>query len=332
MRKNNIVLKVLNSFIFVSFFVTSLYSAQNKQVLLKNIWDNIGYSNAKNVMLSGATTAVGKGYSSLFTNPAGMATNYAVGIYASSVALEHNNEMGAGKNNLATTKEIKGNDIPRYGIFYKYLALEVQKDVHQAIGFAYGLETSFGIFSLGANIVKDKTTIKNYKDFGRGDYKIVGFQWQKSYIDVDGFYAFYFGYSKKSQGVKKQPGELIYTSSPIVQRLGLGFETNIYSTTVLLSLDQSSQSFKNIDDKLDITAIGIKWMIFDGFSLAVGHSVGKYSTDLNLDDYTTDSFGFELGLWQINLAAALLHKEVNDKKGKLYEEENSLHIDISIAF
>ena len=333
MKNNNLKNLVLKSLLSISILTTSLY-AQDDQKLLENAWINIGYSNAKDTMLSGATTATGKGYSTLFTNPAGLATNYAVGLYYSDVQLEHKNDTGSTNENtsLAKTSEVNIGDNPTFGLFYKYLVLESKAKVHNALGLAYGLETDYGLFSLGVNVVKDATTEENYKDYGTGDYNTVGFQWQKSFVDIDNFYAFYFGFSKKGQGVQKLEDVQIYRVSPIVQRIGFGFETNLFTTTILVSLDQTTQTWKHLDDSLSTKAIGIKWVPFSGFSIGLGHSSSDYTTDVIFDSATTNSIGLEFGLWQANIAIAVLQKEVLDKAGNVYIQENSMHADISFAF
>ena len=169
--------------LLAGLLATTLYGADDqKEILLENSWINIGYSNAKDVMLSGATTATAKGYSALFTNPAGLSTNYAAGLYMRSAQVEHKNSTGAldEESALATTKEIDAGDNSAIGLFYKSFIIESKADIHNALGFAYGMETNYGLFSLGFNYVTDETNVENYLDHGTGDYYTVGFQWQKS--------------------------------------------------------------------------------------------------------------------------------------------------------
>ena len=328
-------------FLATSLLSTSLFS--NDQILLENAWVNVGFSNAKDTMVSGATTATGKGFSSLFTNPAGLATNYAAGLYISSTTLEHKNATGSGnkKNALATIFEIKPADVMAVGIFYKSLVIEMKPNIHNAVGIAYGLETSYGLFSLGANYVMDETSVSNSSDadaidynrrFATGDYYTVGAQWQKSFVGIDDFYALYFGYSQKGQGVSIIPGEQIGRVSPLVTRIGVGVETNMFASTVLLSIDQISQSWSHINDTYDTTAIGLKWMMFDGFALALGTSTSTYSTEVDLKSSSTMSFGLEFAAWKTNVAIAALQKEVLNNAGDVYIQENSVHADISFAF
>ena len=333
MKTNNLKTILFKNILAIGVLTTSLYSA-DKQILLENAWVNIGYSNAKDTMMSGATTATGKGYSALFTNPAGMSTNYALGLYVHDTQLEHKNDTGSSdeSNSLAKTGETKLGDNTTFGLFYKYLIVEKKQNVHTALGLAYGYETNYGLFSLGVNMVKDDTTKENYKDFGTGDYKTVGFQWQKSFIGIDDFYAFYFGFSKKGQGVKQFDDVLIYIVSPIVQRIGVGFETNVFNGTVLISLDTISQSWTHLSDSLDTTALGLKWMPFGGFSVALGHSESTYNTAVDLKSNTTNSVGLEFAAWSTNIAIAVLQKEVLDGAGDVYIQENSVHTDISFAF
>ena len=331
--RNNIVKKMLKTLSFILVLSSSSYAA-DERVLLENAWVNIGYSNAKDAMMAGATTSTGKGYSALFTNPAGMSTNYAVGLYLRSGQLQHKNSTGAisGSSSLAKTDETLFADNLAIGIFYKYLILEKKSNIHTALGAAYGLETNYGLFSLGVNYVKDDTSLDNYKDFGTGDYYTGGFQWQKSFIGIDDFYAFYFGFSKKGQGVSQFSGEKIYRVSPIVQRIGFGFETNVYSTTALVTFDIVSQSWSHLSDTLDTKSLGIKWMASDSFSLALGLSKSDYSTQVNLKDSTTVSFGIEFAAWKTNIAIAALNKEVLDNANDVYIQEDSIYADISFAF
>jgi hypothetical protein len=330
-----------------AFLVASVLSTSTlaEDVLTKNRWLNIGYSNAKDVMLSGATTATIKGYSALFTNPAGLATNYAAGMYVHTSNVNQKNPTSDniisndnGDENLATTQELDPADNMTVGLFYKSFVAEIKPDVHQALGVGYGFETNYGLFSFGANYVTDQTIVdeennKNYLNYGMGDYYTAGFQWQRSFIGIDDFYAVYFGLSQKGQGVSNQPDEQIaYVVSPTVQRFGLGLETNMFASTVLLTLDMSEQSFKDIDDKLSTQAVGLKWMIWSGFSLGLGASNGAYTTDLNIDTVETLSVGIETVIWQMNLAVAALQKTVKDVDGDTYSKNENIHIDISFAF
>ncbi|MCK5294091.1 MAG: hypothetical protein KAJ49_05515 [Arcobacteraceae bacterium] len=332
-KNNNFKKLLLKSLLSISILSSSLYSADDR-VLLENAWINIGYSNAKDAMLSGATTATSKGYSALFTNPAGLSTNYALGLYLRTGQLEHKNSTGATEedSSLAKTSEVVASDNLAIGIFYKYLLVESKANIHNALGLAYGFETNYGLFSLGFNYVIDATSVENYKDFGTGDYQTVGLQWQKSFVGIDDFYAFYFGFSKKGQGISKFEGENIYRVSPLVQRIGFGFETNVFTTTALVTYDITSQSWHHLDDTLDTTALGLKWMIFDGFSVALGMSQSEYTTKVNLKENSTISFGLEFAAWSTNIAIAALQKEVLDGTNDVYIQENSIHADISFAF
>ena len=325
--------RIVKNFLIVIILSTSLYGTTD-EILLENSWINIGYSNSKDVMMSGATTATGKGYSALYTNPAGLATNYAVGIYSHSSYMARKNPTGSlnDENALATTKEIEMADNQAIGVFYKSLILETKPDRSITAGLAYGLETKYGLFSLGANYVKDETTVENYLDYGTGDYYTLGFQWQKSFIGIDDFYALYFGYSQKGQGVNIIEGEQIGRVSPKVQRIGIGAETNIFTTSLLLSVDMVEQSWNHIDDKLTTQALGLKWMLWSGFSFAIGASNSIYTTDLNLKDSITLSAGFEFAIWQMNIGIAVLQKEVKNNAGDVYMRDENAHIDISFAF
>lgn len=338
--------KIFAPFLFGALLMgQSLYASttQEEQILLENAWVNIGHSNAKDVMMSGATTATSKGYSSLFVNPAGLFSNYAWGVYAHTSNVEHKNPTGATNDSkeLVTTQEVDFGDNMAVGIFYKHLVLEAKPDVHNAIGLAYGLETEYGLFSVGANYVIDetkvaKTTTTNeidkYRTFATGDYYTAGVQWQKSFVGIDDFYALYLGFSQKGQGVNIVEGEQVVRVSPIVQRAGIGLETNLFSSTVLLTYDMSSQSWSHIEDKLDTQAVGLKWMPWSGLALGFGTSKSTYTTGVDLDSASTISAGVEMAIWRVNLAVAALKKEVLNKAGDIYMEDNNIHLDLSFAF
>lgn len=325
--------KSFKSLIVAGVLSTSLYGASN-EILLENAWINIGYSNAKDVMLGGATTATGKGYSALYTNPAGLSTNYALGAYFHSSQMKHQNATGSQneENALATTQELAIADNTAVGLYYKSVVLEMRPNRSKALGAAYGLETEYGLFSLGLNYVQDDTTVDNYLDYGTGDYQSVGFQWQKSFIGVDDFYALYFGYSQKGQGVNVVAGEQVARVSPKVQRIGFGVETDVLQSTLLFSFDTVEQSWSHLSDKLNTQALGLKWMIWSGFSTGLGVSNSTYTTDVDLKDSQTLSLGFEFGFWQMNIGLAYLQKEVKNNAGEVYIKDENIHADISFAF
>lgn len=208
----------------------------------------------------------------------------------------------------------------------------MKPDVHNVAGVAYGLETDYGLFSLGVSYLSDATTIDNYKTFGTGDYYTGGFQWQKSFIGLDSFYALYFGASMKGVGVVEFPGEQISRVSPKVQRVGFGVETNLGETTLLVEYDNVTQSWNSIDPELTTQALGMKWMMGSGFALGLGYSQSIYTSDLNLKDKTTMSLGLEIALWNVNIAIAALQKDVHNNSDEIYMQDTSLHADISFAF
>jgi hypothetical protein len=318
-------------FILVGFLSVSSFA---KDVLTKNHWMKLSNSSAKTAMLSGANTAIAKGYSSLYKNPAGLATNYALGLYINTNELEHQNSTGSTSKDtaLATTAQEDLGTFVSAGLFYKYFMVDFKQDVHYAAGMAYGFESDYGLFSFGGSYLIDNTILTNYDTYATGNYYTLGFQWQKSFIGIDEFYAIYFGVSKKGQGVHEQIDEPIgYVVSPIVQNIGLGLETNLYSTTLLLSFDNTVQSFNNIEDTMTTNALGIQWMITNKVSLALGGSLSTYKTQLNLKENLTYSAGVELGFSTFNMAIAVLQEEISDIS-EVYIKNNSLHTDISFAF
>lgn len=322
--------KILKIYLATLCLISTSLNAESDDVLLENSWMNVGYSNAKDAMLSGATTATAKGHSSLFSNPAGLATNYAWGAYIKGSVINHQNSTGT-DNNLATTKEVLPNETAVSGIFYKSLVLEANS-AHIAVGLGYGYESRFGLFSLGANYLWDQTNEENYLTLATGDYYTAGFQWQKTFVDSSDFYAVYFGASMKGQGVKEFTDEQIVRISPVVQKIGLGLETNLGTTTLLLTYDLSRESWNHIDDQLNTQAYGLKLMLLNGLSFGAGMSQGGYITDVDLKDSSTYSAGLEFSLWKVNAAVAYLAKEITNSAGDVYIKEDMALADISIAF
>lgn len=342
---NNNIKTSFKYLLSTSLLITSLNAASTdtqEDILLKYGWMNLSNSSAKDVMMSGATTATAKGYSALFANPAGLSTNYAAGLYLRSSQMEHKNDSGSSdeENSLVMTQEVEVGDAPAVGIFYKSLIVEMKPDVHTAIGLAYGLETRYGLFSLGINYVIDDSTpsadseeLDMYKTFATGDYYTAGIQWQKSFVGIDDFYAIYLGYSKKGQGANIQEDEQIGAIvSPVTTKMGIGLETNMFTTTVLLTADLSTQEWLDIDATKDTTAFGLKWMLFDGFSIAGGTSTTTYTTGVDLNEASTVSAGIEFSAWSMNVAIAALQQEVLNNADDVYIEETSAHVDVSFAF
>jgi len=322
---------MLRKFI-ISTLIASIGFAENTTVLVKHLWNDINYESTKNTAMAGATTATTKGYSALFINPAGLSSNYAVGIYAKASNVTHSNNSGSGEeDDQVVTEEVAFGDGMAIGLFYKYLVAEVFSDRYSAVGFGYGIDTRFGLFSLGLSQYKDDTLDTNYRKYGKGDFKTYGFQWQKSFIGIDGFRAWYVGLSVKEQGVNiDHKDTLLVTTSPLIKRLGVGYETNIGTHTMLFTFDRQEQSFLDISDTLLINAVGWKWIMGDGFALSAGMEKGTYQNSL-FKDRTNIGLGMEFVLWQMNFGLSANIKEVNNEEG-LYSKDEVLHIDFAIAF
>ena len=325
--------RIINSILTLSVF-TTLLNAASEDLFLENSWMNVGFSNAKDAMLANATTATAKGYSSLYTNPAGLSTNYALGIYSTGSLLSRSVATGE-EGEFSTVAEIESYAI---GAFYKSLLIEYKQDIHTAVGLGYGYESQYGLFSFGANYVKDETTVDNYLTYGTGDYYTLGFQMQKTFLDIDDFYALYFGASMKGQGVKQVDAEQIVRISPLVQRVGVGVETNLFKASILVTYDLSKQYWHHLPYELNTQAIGIKLMLLSGLSLSVGMSSSGYiissadATRVDLNNKKTTSAGLEFSLGTVNVAVAFLQKDVYNNANDISIQEQNAYADVSIAF
>ena len=297
-------------------------------VLIRHNWVDLSFVSSKEGLMAGATTATAKGYSALFVNPAGIGSNYAAGIYYKTVTLETKNE------NKEVIREIEQKDTAIYGAYYKYFVVEHNSKLYSAAGLGYGYESRFGLFSAGVSYSKDNTASSEEEKrqiFAKGDFYTFGVQWQKSFVQAEDFYALYIGASIKGKGINMPSDKKVGVASPKITRFGLGFETNIYATSLLLSIDINKQEWSDISEKLSITAYGAKWMIFDNFAISYGISEGTYSSD-KFDKTKTVGGGVELGFALYTFSAAALKKEVTDKDGNVFLEENSVHLDASLSF
>jgi hypothetical protein len=316
--------------LLILLFSSISLSAESK-VLLKHKWQNISYENAKDSIMAGATTATAKGYSALLSNPAGLGSNYAVGLYARATIAQRSID------NDTTINDKLGEGEEAIGLFYKHFIVEKATDVHTAMGFGYGYETNYGLFSLGVTRVKDETTgfdtEGNSLERGTGDYDVYGFQWQKSFIGIEDFYAVYFGYAVKGLGLNLSTQRHVGVVSPLVKKLGVAFETNIYSSSILISYDKADESWQGDDalvGTISYVGYGLKWMVWDGFAISLGQNTGTYSGNAGIKDVVTQGAGIEISFWQVNVSIAATVKETT--MDSYIVKDESAHVDISFAF
>jgi len=314
--------------------LTCILGASHADIVpVYNNWINSSFAGSKNAITAGATTATAKGYNAILSNPAGLSTNYNVALYAKTVTVERKDNDG----NAITKYDNMGTNLS-IGILYDSFAIETRLNDYVVFGGAYGYESSYGLFSIGASYLMDQTDITDNgdisnKEFATGDYSTVGLMWQKSFIDEDDFYALYFGLSTKSYGNYSgttQPGVNLKYSSPKRTSYGLGFETNVFTTSVLVTYDISKEEGQG-GVTLDGTSYGIKWLIAEKFALAGGISNQTFS-DGELDTIETIGAGVEFGLWGLQSNLSATQRTINAKQVTNNLSENAIHLDVAFVY
>jgi len=310
---------------------TALYGGES--MLVYNNFMNLGLADAKNAIMGGATTATAKGYSAILSNPAGLATNHNITIYTKTVYVDRQSESGG-----ETIKEFKPENQIAVGGLYDYLAVEYKLDDYVAGGFGYGLESDYGLFSLGISYLSDLTDITKLdetadNEFATGDYMTLGFMWQKTFLSSEDFYTVYFGVSQKASGEYSGSKDVnMALISPEKLSYGLGLETNIFSTSVLVTVDSYSKSFKSTSASADGLAYGVKWMLWEKFAIAGGMCNETYSSAGDLDSVDSFGGGVEFGFWWFHFNASYLNRAVTFKDNAKNLKEDSMHLDISMVF
>jgi len=187
---------------------------------------------SKDAMMAGATTATTKGYNSLYTNPAGLGSNPFFGIYLKTIA--NYTKSSNIDDNLVTIDSYPSWSFDEFGLIYRWIALDYNAYKY-AGGFGYGYANKYGLFSFGASYNYDDIDTSSSNDYAykisqaTGNFYVLGFQYQKSFIAPDSFWAIYFGSSYKSSGKNNTQNAKIVVLSPKIFSVGLGAETNIYS-------------------------------------------------------------------------------------------------------
>lgn len=325
-----------------SFLTTLLYSSlycASDYVPIYNIFKNLTYEDSKNSITAGANTATAKGYAALGSNPAGLSTNYNATVYLKTLV------AGDITNSDGVTKDIETGKFA-LGAIYDSYAVEVAPDNYLLFGAAYGRESIYGLFSIGFSYKSDQTKLGDVDqtqgdnidkiESATGDYLTYGLMWQKTFLTGEDFYAFYFGYSYKNSGLNTSNKDvnLPYRSASR-RNIGLGFETNVYDTTILFTLDFANEFFQTADTQgkkpsASSTAIGVKWMIGHKFAIGLGQNSQTFSDSL-ITDIQTSGLGIEYGIWDFHIMPSFTNRITNTKDGE-YSQENAAHIDLAYTF
>ena len=319
--------------IILALSIVSFSSLYAEDSILYKGYINLSYDSAKNSILGGSTTATAKGYSSILSNPAGLSTNYNIAVYTKTVM---------GSTTDSDNKEVyvaNAADHIAVGALYDSFGVEYKLDDYIVGGGAYGYESKYGLFSIGLSYLVDQTDLSQKDtgsavqrdEFATGDYITYGLMWQKSFIDLDDYYSVYVGLSHKNSGKYTGAGNPnIVPVSASKTSYGLGFETNVFTTSVLVTLDMSNEYWQSVGETLSGLSYGVKWMMGDKFALGVGLNSQTFSGAI-LKDIQTAGVGVEFGFWKIHTLAAFTQRTVNDNNG-VYLTQQAAHLDLAFAF
>lgn len=293
---------------------------------------NKSYADAKNSIMAGATTATAKGYSAMLSNPAGLSTNYNIVLYTRTVAMNSTDSDGVDLPSTNPADHISA------GALYDSFGLEYKVDDYFIAAGAYGFESNYGLFSIGVSYLSDQTNItlkadsQNQNDeFATGDYLSYGLMWQKTFVGLDDYYAIYVGLSHKNSG--QYTGEINTNIIPVSAsrtNYGIGFETNLGSGSILVTLDMSNEYWQSVSETLSGMSYGLKWLIGEKFAIGAGMSNQTFSGSV-FSDIQTIGTGVEFGFLGIHTNIGATQRSINDANG-VYLEELSAHLDIALAF
>ena len=328
--------KHITNLALLSFMSTTLYSADS--VFLYNNYLNITHESSKNAIMVGATTATAKGYSAVLTNPAGLSTHANTSIYTRTTTTK---TTADNDEKITETKPLNQITV---GAIYNSYVVEYKLDDHIAMGAAYGYESKYGLFSVGASYLYDmttRTTVEDAQDaketsndeYATGNYTTIGFMWQKTFITADRFYAVYFGMSRKSSGQYSgdSGNQNIIPISPKKVSYGLGLETNLMQTSVLVTMDYFEESWFSHDETRSGTAYGLKWLLTH--KLSVGGGMSYQTNDGNLlGDIDTIGGGIEYSFFGVHLNGSVIQRTVYLSTGSLYLVDDSMHLDVALSF
>lgn len=324
MLKKNLIKLILLLMTFINL--------DAKQIVVYDNWFNQSYQASKNSIMAGATTATAKGYSALVSNPAGLSSNVNNAVYV--------------RTTNVTKFDSDNKEIKRYsgenvavGALYNSLAVEVRPDDYALLGGAYGLETKYGLFSIGLSYLVEQSDVTQHsdveeadKEFVTGDYYTLGVMWQKSFVDEDDFYSIYLGISSKGRSLykgNKDTTDLEYVS-PKRNSYGIGFETNIFDTSILVTTDIFSEEGQAIST--DGMSHGAKWMIGSKIGVGAGISNQTFSGNSSLKEISLVGGGVEVGFFgvHVNLSATRRSSTNINEINNLVEE--AIHVDVALTF
>jgi len=330
--KNIFKALILSSLFFNSVCFSDL-------VPIKNNYKNLTYEDSKNSIMGGATTATAKGYAALSSNPAGLSSNYNLTVYLKALVF---GEIIHSSDNTSDDIE-PGNNIA-LGFLYDSYAIEIAPDNYISFGAAYGYESIYGLFSAGFSYKLDQTQLGNGDESqgddidkiasATGDYLTFGLMWQKTFLTGEDFYAFYFGYSYKNSGLNESNSDTLYYRTASRRKIGLGFETNIFDTSLLFTYDIANDFFQTADTEgkkpsASSAAIGVKWMIGHKFAVGFGQNSQTY-TDSQNTEIQTLGLGVEYGIWGVHIMPSFTNTVLSDVTEET--EYNALHLDLAFTF
>lgn len=330
---------IKHTFKILMLFFLAANSVYGELVPKYNSYTSLTYDSAKNAILGGATTATAKGYAALNSNPAGLSTNYNATLYFKTVA-----GTTYGTTDTASDVELASIDPGEQvsaGIMYDSFAVEYKVDNYIAAGGAYGLESVYGLFSLGISYTADQTDFNTIAmeestidkvQAATGDYLSYGFMWQKTFLDEEDFYALYFGYSYKNSGqADSRDGESTIITSPSRRKIGFGLETNMFDTSLLVTMDIINEFWQtaSVEEDMSGIAYGVKWMIGHKFAIGGGLYTQTFSNS-RLIDGETIGVGIEWGFLGMHIMPSYTMRTINYDMGSFDDE--AFHLDVALTF
>jgi len=333
---------MLKKILFILGITSIFLNAQDSRSIAYFGYSTMSYANSKESILAGATTATAKGYNALLTNPAGLSTNECWAIYArTAIVQKKTGESDRVDEDQIILSENAASEYIAGGVIFDSFAIETRPSDYIAGGYGFGIESQWGLFSFGMSIYQDQTdmvidteigpTFDQNNEFAMGDHYNFGFMWQKTFLSPDDFYGFYFGVSYKTSGKNETKSEYII-SSPKEMGIGIGFSTNFIGTTLMVTSDYKKEEWDSINETLTGIAVGIKWMIFEGFAIGTGINKQTFDGSSTFDTIDTMAFGIELNIWKIGTNISVMRKDINALDGSTYLEEDSAHVDLYITF
>lgn len=332
------------NFMKLTLLLAASVSLYAEDIVVYDNWLNNSFQASKNSIMGGATTATAKGYSALVANPAGLSSNSNSTVYVRTTNVEKTN------NDNQIFKIYSPEDSYAAGALYNSLAIEVRPNDYVLLGAGYGYETKYGLFSVGLSYMLEQTdltqsdeTVLSDKEFVDGNYYTLGLMWQKSFVDKDDFYAIYLGLSTKAsalyKGSKREDLKIEYMS-PKRTSYGIGIETNIFDTSLLLTTDIFSES--GISQSTSGVSHGVKLMLGDKLAIAAGISNQTFNSGNTVSsssletvqwkDFQMSGAGVEIGFLGIHLNVSATHRVANASLEINNLVEDAIHVDVALTF